>query len=77
MAVWILTQLKRWGYLKGEVDYPQIAEKVFLATDARKRMAELGIAAPKENYAHHTIMGKLFDPKRPEAYLSSFSIRRS
>jgi nitrate/nitrite transport system substrate-binding protein len=77
MAVWILTQLKRWGYLKGEVDYPQIAEKVFLATDARKRMAELGIAAPKENYARHTIMGKLFDPTRPEAYLSSFSIRRS
>jgi nitrate/nitrite transport system substrate-binding protein len=77
MAVWILTQLKRWGYLKQDVDYRQVAEKVFLATEARKRMTDLGIAAPKENYARHTIMGKTFDPSRPDAYLSSFSIRRS
>jgi nitrate/nitrite transport system substrate-binding protein len=77
MAVWILTQLKRWGYVKGELDYRQVAEKVFLATEARKRMVDLGIAVPKENYARHTIMGKTFDPKQPEAYLSSFSIRRS
>ena len=21
MAVWILTQMKRWGYIKGDVDY--------------------------------------------------------
>jgi nitrate/nitrite transport system substrate-binding protein len=77
MAVWILTQLKRWGYVKGDLDYRQVAEKVFLATEARKRMADLGIAAPKENYARYTIMGKTFDPKQPEAYLSSFSIRRS
>ena len=30
MAVWILTQMKRWGYVKGDVNYKQIAEKVFL-----------------------------------------------
>jgi len=77
MAVWMLTQLKRWGYLKEDVDYKKVAEKVFLATEARRRMAELGIEAPKENYARHTIMGKIFDPARPEAYVASFSIRRS
>jgi nitrate/nitrite transport system substrate-binding protein len=77
MAVWILTQLKRWGYVKGELDYRQVAEKVFLATEARKRMVDLGMSVPKENYARHTIMGKTFDPQQPEAYLSSFSIRRS
>jgi nitrate/nitrite transport system substrate-binding protein len=77
MAVWILTQLKRWGYLKGDVDYRQVAEKVFLATEARTRMTELGLTAPKQNYASHTIMGKPFDPARPDVYLSSFSIRRS
>ena len=42
MAVWMLTQMKRWGYVKGDVDYKQIAEKVFLLTDARKHMKELG-----------------------------------
>jgi nitrate/nitrite transport system substrate-binding protein len=77
MAVWILTQLRRWGYLKNDIGYRQVAEKVFLATEARRRMAELGIEAPKENYARHTIMGKIFDPARPEAYVASFSIRRS
>src|SRR5690242_4256349 len=32
-AVWILTQMKRWGQLKGEVDYRTVAQQVFLATD--------------------------------------------
>ena len=30
MAVWMMTQMKRWGYIKGGVNYRQIAEKVFL-----------------------------------------------
>ncbi|MDD5363835.1 MAG: CmpA/NrtA family ABC transporter substrate-binding protein [Gallionellaceae bacterium] len=76
MAVWMLTQMKRWGYIKGEVNYKQIAEQVFLATDARKRMAELGYKAPPSNYAKHVIMGKEFDPSKPEAYLKSFKIRK-
>jgi nitrate/nitrite transport system substrate-binding protein len=77
MAVWMLTQLKRWGYLKQEVDYRKIAEQVFLATDARRRMAELGLPAPKESYARHQVMGKTFDPAKPEEYLEGFAIRRS
>jgi len=31
MAVWILTQMKRWGYIKGDVDYQKVATQVFLA----------------------------------------------
>jgi nitrate/nitrite transport system substrate-binding protein len=77
MAVWILTQMKRWGYIKGDVNYKQIAEQIFLATDARTRLTEMGLPAPKSNYAKHTIMGKQFDPARPEAYLKSFKIRRT
>lgn len=61
MAVWMLGQMKRWGYLKQDVDFKQVAEKVFLAADARKRMTELGMDAPKANYRKHTIMGKVFD----------------
>jgi nitrate/nitrite transport system substrate-binding protein len=77
MAVWILTQLKRWGYVKGDLDYRKVAEQVFLATDARKRMAELGLPAPEKTYARHQVMGKTFDPAKPEEYVNSFSIRRS
>ena len=43
MAVWILTQMKRWGYIKGDVNYKAIAEEVYLATDAQKLMAEMAL----------------------------------
>jgi nitrate/nitrite transport system substrate-binding protein len=77
MAVWILSQMKRWGYVKGDVNYKDIAERVYLLTDARKRMAELEIAAPKENYAKFKVMGKEFDPMKAEAYVNSFAIKRT
>ena len=78
MAVWMLTQMKRWGYIKGDVNYQQIAEKVFLITDARKHMKDLGQdfkAGP--SYAKHTIMGKEFDPAKADAYLKSFAISKA
>ena len=77
MAVWMLTQMKRWGYIKGDVNYAQLAEQVFLATDARKRMAELGFTAPPANSRKHVIMGREFDPARPDDYLKGFAIRKA
>jgi len=44
-AVWMLTQMKRWGQIKGDVDYKAVAEQVYLATDTRKVMTEMGLAA--------------------------------
>ncbi|WPH15372.1 CmpA/NrtA family ABC transporter substrate-binding protein [Variovorax paradoxus] len=76
MAVWMLTQMKRWGYVKGDVNYRQIAEKVFLLTDAKKRMKELGQAAPEGAYPKFTIMGKVFDPAKPDDYVKSFAIAK-
>ncbi|WP_339842601.1 ABC transporter substrate-binding protein [uncultured Halopseudomonas sp.] len=76
MAVWILTQLKRWGYIEGDVNYKQIAEQVYLATDAGKVMEELGYAAPDITYQNYTIMGKQFDYNKPEEYVDSFAIRK-
>jgi nitrate/nitrite transport system substrate-binding protein len=73
MAVWMLTQMKRWGYVKADINYKDIAEKVFLATDARKRMAELGIEAPKSNYKRHQILGKEFDAAQADAYLKGLA----
>jgi nitrate/nitrite transport system substrate-binding protein len=77
MAVWMLTQMKRWGYVKGEVNYKQIAEKVFLLTDAKKTMKELGMTPPDGAYPKFTIMGKVFDPATPEPYINSFAIKRT
>ncbi|PKO33982.1 MAG: nitrate ABC transporter substrate-binding protein [Betaproteobacteria bacterium HGW-Betaproteobacteria-7] len=77
MAVWILSQMKRWGYIKGDVNYKEIAEKVYLITDARKHMAAIGMPAPKENYAKFKVMGKEFDPMKAEAYVNSFAIKKA
>ena len=77
MAVWILTQMKRWGYVKGDVNYAQIAEQVFLLTDAKKTMKELGMTPPEGAYPKFTIMGKVFDPAKPEPYVAGFAIKRT
>jgi nitrate/nitrite transport system substrate-binding protein len=76
MAVWILTQMKRWGYVQGDLDYGRIAEQVYRASDCARVMRELGLSPPEHTYRKHLIMNKEFDPKEPEAYLSSFAIRR-
>ena len=76
MAVWILTQMKRWGQIKGDVDYRKVAEQVFLATDAAKLMREMNLPVPQSSYQRFTVMGKEFDPSKPEGYLDSFAIRR-
>jgi nitrate/nitrite transport system substrate-binding protein len=76
MAVWILTQMKRWGYVEGDIDYKRIAEQVYLAADCGKMMKELGYNAPDSTYASYTIMGKTFDPAQPQAYVDSFAIRK-
>jgi nitrate/nitrite transport system substrate-binding protein len=76
-AVWILTQMKRWGQIKGDVDYNSVAEQVFLATDTAKLMQEAGLAPPKASTKSFKVMGKLFDPATPDAYLKSFAIRKS
>ncbi len=74
MGVWILTQMKRWGYIEGDVDYKGIAEEVYLAADCAKVMKDLGLEPPTKTYQSYEIMGKTFDPARPEEYAASFEI---
>lgn len=76
MAVWILTQMKRWGYVEGDIDYKGIAEQVYIATDAAEVMKDLGYDAPSKTYENYTIMGKEFDYSKPEEYIQSFDIKR-
>lgn len=77
MAVWMLTQMQRWGYVKGDVNYKQIAEQVFLLTDAKKHMQALDMKPPAGAYPKFTIMGRVFDPEKAAAYADSFAIRRA
>jgi nitrate/nitrite transport system substrate-binding protein len=74
MAVWILTQMKRWGHLKGDVNYKSVAEQVFRATECDRIEKELGYPTHKTTAMKHTIMGKVFDPEQADAYVKSFAI---
>jgi nitrate/nitrite transport system substrate-binding protein len=76
MGVWMLTQMQRWGYIKGEVNYKQIAEKVFLLTDAKKRMKELDQKVPDGAYPKFKIMGREFDAAKASEYAKSFPIHK-
>ena len=75
-AVWILTQMKRWGQIKGDVDYAKVAKEVFLATDATKLMKEVGMEPPASTSKTFSVMGKPFDPSKPAEYVDSFAIKR-
>jgi nitrate/nitrite transport system substrate-binding protein len=82
MATWMLTQMRRWGYIKHDVDYDALAEQIFLLTDARARMKEIGIsigngAGAASGYQRYSIMGREFNPADPKGYLSGFSIKRT
>ena len=77
LGVWILTQMKRWGYIKGDVRYADIVDKVYLMTDAKRRMKEEGITAPADMPKKIIVMGKAFDPAKAEAYVQGFAIKKA
>jgi nitrate/nitrite transport system substrate-binding protein len=77
MAVWMLTQMQRWGYIKGDVNYKQIAEKVFLLTDAKAAMKSLDQKVPEGAYPKFKIMGKEFDAAKAAEYAKSFAISKA
>jgi nitrate/nitrite transport system substrate-binding protein len=49
---------------------------VFLLTDAKKYMTEAGFKAPEGAYKKFKVMGKEFDPAKPEEYIKSFAINK-
>jgi nitrate/nitrite transport system substrate-binding protein len=76
-AIWILTQMKRWGQIKGDVDYTAVARQVYLATDTAKLMKEVGLTPPATTSKSFVVMGKPFDPAKPDDYVKSFAIKRA
>lgn len=75
-GIWILTQMKRWGQIKGDVDYAGIARQVMLETGAESLMRDQGLVVPVASGKTIVVMGKPFDPAAPDAYVNSFAIKR-
>lgn len=76
MAVWILSQMRRWGQLQREVDFRAVAEQTFLALDAGRAMRDLGMPVPASPMRIERILGRPFDPANPDAWLPAGAIRR-
>jgi nitrate/nitrite transport system substrate-binding protein len=72
-----MTQMKRWGQLKADVDYAKVAADVYLATDTATMMKEMGLTPPDPSKKTIVVMGKPFDATKPTEYLNSFAIKRT
>ena len=75
-AVWMMTQMKRWGQIKGDIDYAGVAKQIFLATDAAKAMKDVGLTPPAAPSKSFVVMGKTFDPTKPDDYVNGFAMKR-
>ncbi|MES2832638.1 MAG: CmpA/NrtA family ABC transporter substrate-binding protein [Pseudomonadota bacterium] len=75
-GMWFLTQQKRWGLLKGEVDYLGTAKainQIQLYKDAAT-MAKASV--PKESMRSSKLFdGVVWDGSNPKAYAESFKLR--
>jgi nitrate/nitrite transport system substrate-binding protein len=73
----MLTQMKRWGQIKGDVDYDGIAKQVYLATDTTKLMKESGADPAGQRLQIIRRDGQdVRSGGKPEDYLASFKIKK-
>lgn len=74
---WWLTQLRRWGFTEGAVDYDATAKQIMRPDLYEEAMKEIGYAHGGADEKPETLFdGKIFDPKSDlDAYASSFDVK--
>jgi nitrate/nitrite transport system substrate-binding protein len=76
-AMWFMTQHRRWGLLRDDVDYAAIAARVNRVGLYREAAVLAGVPAPSSLMRRSVLMdGKVWDGSLPDTYISSFPIRR-
>ena len=76
-AVWMLTQMKRWGQIKGDVDYKAVAEQVYLATDTAQADEGDGPDAAGDTYKSFVGHGQGLRSGEARGLCQSFEIRKA
>ncbi|WP_371763620.1 CmpA/NrtA family ABC transporter substrate-binding protein [Massilia sp.] len=77
-AMWFMTQHRRWGLLRADVDYAAVAARVSRVGLYREAAVLAGVPAPAGLMRRSVLMdGKVWDGLEPDAYISSFPIRRT
>ena len=77
-GMWFMTQHRRWGLLREDLDYTAVAARVNRVGLYREAALVAGAPAPSGLLRTSMLMdGKSWTGRDPEAYISSFPIRRA
>jgi nitrate/nitrite transport system substrate-binding protein len=71
---WWLSQFRRWGMVKGGVNYQQIVDRVMQPSIYTEAMKELGVKVTPNDMNPVKLADGIFDPKSVEQYAKSFPI---
>ncbi|MDB5822069.1 MAG: nitrate transporter substrate-binding protein [Herminiimonas sp.] len=75
-GMWFLTQHRRWGLLKQDVDYLAVAKQINQIDVYRDAASMAKVSVPKDPMRSSKLMdGTVWDGKNPQAYAASFKIR--
>lgn len=75
-GMWFLTQHRRWGLLKQDVDYVAVASQINQIELYRQAAAAAKVAVPKETMrTSRLIDGVVWDGKQPAQYAAGFRIK--
>ncbi|MDO6385730.1 CmpA/NrtA family ABC transporter substrate-binding protein [Uliginosibacterium sp. 31-12] len=75
-GMWFLTQHKRWGLLKGDVDYLGVAKKINQIELYKQAAAIVKAPIPKSDMRSSKLIdGVVWDGKDPKKYAESFKIK--
>jgi nitrate/nitrite transport system substrate-binding protein len=74
---WWLTQLRRWGFTEGALDYDAITKQIMRPDIYEEAMKEIGYTHGGADYKPETLFdGKTFDPKGDlDAYAAGFEVK--
>ena len=75
-GMWFLTQHRRWGLLKEDLDYAAVAKSVNRVDLFGEVASALGVSVPKDPMKSETLFdGTVWDPAKPAEYVAGFKIR--
>ncbi len=85
MGAWVLSQLRRWNYIKEDTDYAALANELILTTTTRETMQSMMAAdaaitfadVEKDASAPVMIQGEVFNPAQAQEIINSQPFTRS
>ncbi len=75
-GIWFLTQFRRWGLLKTDIDYAAVAQQVNQAAVYSEAAKALKVPVPASPMKTETLFdGVVFDPAQAAAYAQGFKLK--